>query len=464
MIDKFINRENELQVLEERFESGKPEFIVIYGRRRVGKTELIKNFSKDKPHIYFLSDKRSDNEQLNEISRKIGEFFEDSFLISRRFENWIQMFEYLKNKIKKRIVITIDEFPFLMMSNKSIPSIFQKGWDEYLKDTNVLLVLCGSSIGMMERGVLSYKSPLYGRRTGQLLINPLNFLNAGEFFPKYNLEEKIKVFTILGGVPAYLRQFDDSYSIEENIKKNILRTDSFLFTEPEFLLKEELKEPRTYFSILKAISFGKMKLGEIAAVLGIERNKVSMYMSVLENLRFIERVLPITEKHPHKSRKGLYFLRDNFMKFWLRFVYPYKTELEMNEVENVLSNKIKPFLDQHISFAFEDICKEFLIELNKKRKLPFNFERIGKWWYKDKEIDLIALNESMKQILFCEVKWSELKEGEVMDIINSLKEKSKNVEWFNRERKEHFGVIAKKIKNKERLKKEDFFVYDVDDF
>ncbi|MEM3061843.1 MAG: ATP-binding protein [Candidatus Bathyarchaeia archaeon] len=192
MIDKFINRKNEMKVLEERFNSDKPEFIVIYGRRRVGKTELIKNFSKNKPHVYFLSDRRSDREQLNEISRKIGEFFNDGFLVNRGFENWIQMFEYLKNKIEKRIVITLDEFPFLIMSNKSIPSIFQKGWDEYLKDKNILLILCGSSMGMMERGVLSYKSPLYGRRTGQLLINPLNFFDSKEFFPKYDKEEKIK--------------------------------------------------------------------------------------------------------------------------------------------------------------------------------------------------------------------------------------------------------------------------------
>ncbi|MBS7655447.1 ATP-binding protein [Candidatus Bathyarchaeota archaeon] len=451
-------------MLEERFKSNKPEFIVIYGRRRVGKTELIKNFAKDKLNIYFLSDKRSDKEQLREIARKIGEFFNDDILITRGFEDWVQMFKYLKDKIKERIIFTIDEFPYLIAANKAIPSLFQKGWDEYLRETKIFLILCGSSIGMMERGVLSYKSPLYGRRTGQLFLDSLKFIDAQKFFTRYKLEQNIEAFAILGGIPAYLKQFDDSYSIEENIKKNILRKDSFLFNEPEFLLREELKEPKTYFSILKVISFGKTKLNEIATSLNMERNKVSMYLSVLENLKLIDRILPVTEKHPHKSRKGLYLIKDNFMRFWLRFVYPYKSELEMGELDNVLKNKIRPFFGQHVSFVFEDICKEFLVELNKRKRLPFSFEKIGKWWHKDKEIDLVALSSDTRQIAFFEVKWSELGLIDAKKLLEELKDKSKFVKWLNEKRREYFGLITKRIKNKEKLKRKGYLVFDLRDF
>jgi len=454
MIDKFVNREIELETLEKRFKTNKPELFILYGRRRVGKTELIKQFMKDKPHIYFLSDKRHEKEQLKEFSKKIGEFFIDKLLINRGFGDWIDVFEYLKEKLKNRIIFVIDEFPFLMTANKAIPSIFQKGWDEYLQNTKVFLILCGSSIAMMEKGTLSYKSPLYGRRTGQWKLDPLNFHEAQEFFPNYSIEKKIEVFSILGGIPAYLKQFDDMKDIFYNIEEKILKRDSFLYNEPEFVLREELKEPKTYFSILKNLSFGKTKLNEIATSLEMERNKVSMYLSILENLDIVGRLIPVTERHPHKSRKGLYFIKDNFFKFWFRFVFPNRGDIEVGKTEDVLKNEIIPNFNQFVSLVFEDICVEII-----KRKSLFNFERIGRWWYKDKEIDIVALNEQTKEILFVECKWQD--NVNARKILEELKEKSKFVDWNKDKRKEYYAVFAKSFK--EKIKEDNLMLFDLKD-
>ena len=454
MIDNFINRKKELMMLEERFRSNKPELLILYGRRRVGKTELIKQFMKDKPHIYFLSDKTHEKEQLKEVSKKIGEFFNDKLLINRGFGSWIDIFEYLNEKLKNRIIFVIDEFPFLMTANKAISSIFQKGWDEYLQNTKIFLILCGSSIAMMEKGTLSYKSPLYGRRTGQWKLEPLNFYETEEFFPNYSMERTIEAFSILGGIPAYLKQFDDMKDIFYNIKEKILRKDSFLYNEPEFVLREELKEPKTYFSVLKNLSFGKNRLNEIATSLGMERNKVSMYLSVLENLNIIERIIPITEKHPHKSRKGLYFIKDNFFKFWFRFVFPNRGDIEEGNVESVLKNKIMPNFNQSVSLVFEDICTQII-----RRKPLFNIEKIGKWWYKDKEIDIVALNDNTKEILFCECKWQDKINAE--KILSELKEKSKFVDWNKDKKKEYFAIFAKSFKKK--IGENNVFCFDLKD-
>jgi len=454
MIDKFVNREIELETLEKRFKTNKPELFILYGRRRVGKTELIKQFMKDKPHIYFLSDKRHEKEQLKEFSKKIGEFFIDKLLINRGFGDWIDVFEYLKEKLKNRIIFVIDEFPFLMTANKAIPSIFQKGWDEYLQNTKVFLILCGSSIAMMEKGTLSYKSPLYGRRTGQWKLDPLNFHESQDFFPNYNIEEKIESFSILGGIPAYLKQFDDMKDIFYNIEEKILKRDSFLYNEPEFVLREELKEPKTYFSILKNLSFGKTRLNEIATSLEMERNKVSMYLSILENLDIVGRLIPVTERHPHKSRKGLYFIKDNFFKFWFRFVFPNRGDIEVGKTEDVLKNEIIPNFNQFVSLVFEDICVEII-----KRKSLFNFERIGRWWYKDKEIDIVALNEQTKEILFVECKWQD--NVNARKILEELKEKSKFVDWNKDKRKEYYAVFAKSFK--EKIKEDNLMLFDLKD-
>ena len=433
----FINRENELNYLNNEYRGKKSRFVVIYGKRRVGKTELVKQFFKDIPHIYFLADKAPEKDQLQLLSEKIGLLFNDEFLLSRGFGTWYEFFRYIRNK--GRIAVIIDEFPFLIEANSAIPSIFQKGWDEDLKNSGTFLILLGSSIGMMETEVLGYKSPLFGRRTGQLFIEPLTFWNSKKFFPEKFNDEFMYIYSILGGTPAYLLQFEPSMDLWANIKEKILKPQAYLFNEPEFILREELREPRNYFSILKAISMGKTRASEIINETGFEKNVVGKYLSVLAELRIIKRDVPVTEKSYEKSKKGMYMIDDNFFRFWFNFVFPNKSYIEEGEVEYVIKNKIKSRLDIFASLTFEDVSRSF-VKIGLKKGIMFN--KVGRWWSKDSEIDIVAINDDENSILFGEAKWSTKKVG--TDILTDLKRKSSMVEWGKKNRKEYYALFSRK--------------------
>ncbi len=443
---KFVNRVSELDALEKRYKTENAEFTVIYGKRRVGKTELIKKFFENKPHIYFLADKRSDIDQLKELAGKMGECFQDSFVSRNGFSDWISIFEYLREKLKdekhrnEKLIFVIDEFPYLVHSNKAMASLFQKGWDEYLKELNIFLILCGSSISMMEKEILSYESPLYGRRTGQMMLQPMKFAEMMQFFPELDMEKAVMFYSILGGTPEYWKQFSDDMGVIENIKENVIRRDAFLYNEIEFILREELREPKNYFSIIKSISFGKTKLNEIVMEMGIERGTVSKYLETLEGPKIIKREVPATEKHPLKSRKGIYIVDDNFFNFWFRFVYPNKGYIEEGRAEYVLNEKIKPNLNAFAGLCFEDICREILVVMDVRGKMPFKGGEIGRWWNKDKEIDIIIKNDKTSEIMFCECKW---KDNVGFDVLEELKKKADFVEWNKEKRMAYFMLFAK---------------------
>ena len=314
---KFMNRKEELKLLKERISNEKAELIIVYGKRRVGKTELLNQLRMN----YFIFRQESEQDQLRRISEKVANTQSDEFLLSNPFRSWDSFFKYIGDKNLK---IVFDEFPYAVNANPSLPSIIQEYWDSRLRHTRTKIILCGSSITMME-SLLGYKSPIYGRRTAQILVEPLSFDNASMFYADIPNKEKIKAYAVLGGTPAYILEFDYKQSIKRNIKEKILRRDAFLFNEVEFLLKEELKEPRTYFSLLSAIALGKTRLNEIMDYTGYEKSKIISYLSILAQLRLIERKVPITEKNPAKSRKGIYKIKDNYLKFWFiyfsRFLY-----------------------------------------------------------------------------------------------------------------------------------------------
>ena len=442
---RFINRDTELKSLNRKWAQGLSQFIIIYGKRRVGKTELIKQFIKDKKAVYFLADKRTGIEQLRELGRIIGDAFDDSILSSRGFNDWLEAFAYLKNRVRGKFILAVDEYPYLVEVDKAISSIFQKGWDETLKDSGIFLVLSGSSIAMMESEALAYRAPLYGRRTGQILIKPLLFKESRGFFPKKDFAEALSIYAITGGMPAYLLQWDPSISINENIRKKIFLPTEFLHNEVEFILKEEFREPKNYMSILRAISLGKRKFSEIANETGLEKNILTKYLITLERLQIIEKEIPVTENAPQKSRKGLYAISDNFFRFWFQYVFPYKSDLEIARFDEV-SRKMKESFHLLESATYEKICREMLWELQGE---VFDFERVGKWWEREKEIDIVALNFGTKEILFGEVKWSEKQVG--VNIFNELKEKARNVEWRSGDRKESYLLCSKSGFTKDML-------------
>ena len=432
----FVNREQELAALQGAYAGNSSQFFVIYGKRRVGKTELVKQFFRELPHIYYLSDKASEKDQLRMLSEKVGLFYQDEFLLSRGFGAWYDCFKYLKNK--GRLVLVIDEFPYLIEANRAIPSIFQKGWDEDLKDSGIFLILLGSSIGMMETEVLGYKSPLFGRRTGQLQVEPLSFDAARKFFPEVSLPDFLPIYAVLGGTPAYLRQFDPRADFLDNVRTKILAPDAYLYREPDFILWAELREPRNYFAILRAISLGKSKAGEIINETGLEKNVLGKYLSVLGELKYIRRVVPVTETLPEKSKKGLYQMADPFFRFWFHFVYPNRSFIEEGQFDFVMERKIKPAFDQFMALAFEDVCRD-LVRNNVWRDC--RFERVGRWWSKEGEIDIVATSETENTLLCGEAKWSIRPVG--TDILDDLKRKAALVPWGKPGRKEIIVLFSR---------------------
>ncbi len=461
----FINREEELGALEERYQSRTAEFLLIYGRRRVGKTELIKQFFKEKPHVYYLCTKSNDLEQMRIIVKRTAEALGERV---PNINSWDEFFGYLAEKTKnKMLVFVIDEYPYLLSANKAISSIFQAGWDEHLKNTKVYLILCGSSISTMESELTS-KSPLYGRRTGQIRIEPLSFDDSIKFFPKYKIIDQIYAYSALGNIPMYLMEFDDKKDLLSNISDSILRKDVILYEEPIFLLREELREPETYSRILEAISKRGARMSEISGKTGIDQHKLPKYLSILIKLNYVEKISPITIKKA-KSKQTLYRIKDNFFKFWYRYVYPNKSDIESGEKDKVLEI-IKADLDYYVSFIFEDIAKQFIRKLSTNNILPLRISKLGPWWghYRDNkerkeiDIDLLALDENKKEAFFIECKWANLKENESRKILQDLINKSKYVDW--QRKKEYFGLVAKKIIGKENLRKQGFIVFDLEDF
>lgn len=451
MFEQFVNRERELQNLNSAYLSSRSEFIVIYGRRRIGKTEMLRRFIKDKHAVYFLADERGDAENLSEFRTLVADGL-GSELLKQSTLDWLDTLKEAA-RTEERLVIVIDEYPFLINSNKAIPSIFQKAWDLYLGDSNVMLVLCGSSISMMERHVLGSKSPLYGRRTGHIKVEPLMFKHTGAFFPDFTVEELVRIYAITDGIPYYLKEAGYRISKIDQLEK-LYSIESLLLEEAEVLLKYEFREPAKYFSILMAIASGNTKFGDIVNHTGLSSSIVSQYLSNLSVLNIVEARHPVTEKKAG-SRNARYYITDNYLTFWFRFVYPNKSLIYGDF-------KIPQFnsdFNRYVGRVFEKIAAEFLWQVR-----PIEFTKIGRWWHKEEEIDLIALNDVSKEVMFIECKWKTLSLAKSLRYLEELKEKAPFVKWNNENRHEHFCLVAKKLEEKGALREKGFVVFDLDDF
>jgi AAA+ ATPase superfamily predicted ATPase len=433
---KFIDREKELSFLESKFREKRSQFIILWGKRRVGKTELVKQFVRNKPHVYFLSESTSEQEQLNRFSKAIGQFFGEPLLETRGFASWEESFEYVKTK-NRRFILAIDEFPYLIISNPAITSIFQKAWDEYWHDSRIFLIMLGSSIAMMENEVLGYRSPLYGRRTGQWRVDPMTFASVSGFRKNKSFEDRLSHYSTAGGIPAYWLQFNPNFGFWKNLEHSVLQKGQMLYDEVEFILREELREPRFYFALLQAISLGKRKLSEIVNATGLRQPVANKYLGVLSDLKVVVRELPVTVDKPLKSKKGLYRITEEFFQFWFKFVFTGRGELEMGKTDIVL-DRIRQNFNQHLSLVYENVAKEVI--WNHMGKF-FPFSNVGRWWDKNEEIDIVAINPEVNSILFGEVKWSNQPVG--INIFASLKEKAKKVEWGTANRSEHFCLFSK---------------------
>lgn len=436
----MIGRERELQQIEKLYMSSKFEFLVMYGRRRVGKTTILQEFASHHRVIFYSAQEKNDSLNLSDFSKVVQNYFEGHYIAP--FSSWEDAMSYITKKGKDvRTVLVIDEFPFMAGTNPSIKSIFQHEIDHHWKEQNIFLILCGSSVSFMINDIMGYESPLYGRSTASMEVLPFDYYDSAKFFPDYSREEQLIAYGILGGIPRYLNAFSQNHSLQENIESEILENGAFLNDEPMMLLKMELREPNVYNSILEAIARGYNKITEIADCIHEEKGKCSKYMTTLLTIRLVEKRVPCGE--PEKSKKTIYALTDNFYRFWYHYIFSNKSYYEMLGAPDA-AKEIAEGISDFMGLAFEQICKQYLIRQAKLRKLPFIPAEIGKWWGNNPsikaqdDVDILALNRNRTEAIFCECKFTSrpMPMEEYEDLLTAA-------DAFPKEMKKHFMFISK---------------------
>jgi AAA+ ATPase superfamily predicted ATPase len=404
----FFGRMKELDILEKMYKKSGFELLVLYGRRRIGKTTLISQFIRDKPAIFFSAQEANDKMNLEVFSKLLYQFFGIAGLPA--FTDWNSAFLFLAEKARsKRLILVIDEFPYAVGANRGLKSILQNVIDHVFKKSNLFIILSGSQIGFMENEVLGYKSPLFGRRTAQMKLSGFDYVDAAGMFPKYSNEDKIRLYSCIGGTPYYLARIDKQLSFEKNLEMLFFNSAGYLYEEPLMLLKQELREGAVYNSIISAIAMGATRLNEIASITGEERSKIIKYLDTLIGLNLLQKEFPFGE-NPEKSRKGIYRIKDNCYRFWYRYVFTNKAAIEQG-AGAVLLKTFLPELNSYIGGPFEEICMQYMIRMNNLSTLPFMFTQSGRWWgpnpktRQSEEIDMVFSDTSRKHIIFAECKW-----------------------------------------------------------
>lgn len=426
----FIGREREITALDKLYNSNKFEFAVIYGRRRVGKTALINHFMDDKESIYFMGVESNEKQNLENFSKSIIEY-SSGIEAETSFLSFQAALEYVfKLSERKRLILVIDEYPYVARSSKSLASTLQLLIDKYKDTSKLMLILCGSSMSYMEDEVLAYKSPLYGRRTAQMKILPFSFNEACRYLKNYSDEDKALAYGIVGGTPQYLLQIDDRLSIEDNIKNTYLNPISFLYEEPTNLLKQEVREPAIYTAIITAIAVGASRMSDISNKVGEDSNICANYLKSLINLGIIKKETPYGEK---SSRKSIYSIKDNMFRFWYRFV-PGNNSIIMRGAADIVYKRIEPQLSEYMGAVFEEICKQYLWNLLLNGNSPIEFSELGRWWGNDpiekKQTEIDIMGEQDKQTaLFGECKWTNEKVD--LGVLETLIKRSKLFSYVN---------------------------------
>jgi len=429
-MDMFLGRYTELSELNKLYSMKGFKFIVIYGRRRVGKTALMAEFAKNKDNIFYISIEQNDKAALESFSSKVLERFPAAASIIDCFPSWDKAFSYITEQAgNTRPVLVIDEFPYLASGCPSISSILQKHIDTGFKSSNIFLILCGSSMSFMENQVLGYKSPLYGRRSAQFKIEPFDYYDAGLFFPSVSYEDKMLAYAVCGGIPQYLGALAEHENVTVGIYECFLKKSGVLYEEPENLLKQELREPAVYNTLIESIARGASKLNEISTKSGEESKKCSKYLKSLLHLHIVRKEQPYTTQ---SQRNAIYVLRDNMFRFWYRFIPKNISNIESGLGRQVFENRILPNLPAYIGHVFEDACREYMRRKNGTKDMPFMFNDIGRWWGTNpitktqEEIDMIA--DADDNAIFGECKWSAEPVGR--DVFEEIKRKSMMFERY----------------------------------
>jgi len=448
MLQEFVDREREMEFLEKLYQQKGFKSVALYGRRRVGKTELIKKFLQNKESCYILCTNENIKENIDYMKDGFSRMLHRPYFNDLKAVGLYELFKHLQNEVSdEKYVVAIDEFPFLLEIERGILSKFQKVIDEILQDTNLMLILCGSSLSMMENDVLGYRSPLYGRRLNAWKMQPFSLKTMLQMFG--NINAACETYFVFGGVPYYLSFYNPNHSLAWNIKRNVLTKGINLYDEPLVLLRQEFRESRTYRLIIRYLSQGYQSIGKLCSATGMDKSNISKYLWTLQETGMVEHVLPMG-----RQRGGIYEIADPFFDFWFRYVYPKRAELELHNIDVVLQDfhKTNTVYNGH---RFERMVRQ-LIRSRQIKGLE-DYVQVQKWWHKDNELDVVAIGPNKKKVLFCECKWQKNINAEA--ILAELKQKTELLKWDKDTMEYSYAVFARTF----RKRTEECHCFDLND-
>ncbi|HVK86220.1 MAG TPA: ATP-binding protein [Kofleriaceae bacterium] len=416
----FVGRAAELALLESAWAGRESAFIPIYGRRRIGKSELILQFTRDKRAIYHLGKVAPAQLQIREFLAEAARALDEPLLAQLAPTDWRAAFDAIETRTKDgKLALVLDEFQWTAGASPELPSLLQELWDRrWKRGGRIVLILCGSFIGFMEREVLGKRSPLFGRRTAQIHLQPFGYREAGLFHRRWSIENRARAYFVCGGIPMYLKTFDEGRSLQQNIEGTLLSELAPLFREPEFLLREELRDVENYHAVLHAIAAGSTTTSTLAATSGLPQRSLHYYLEQLVQLGYVARRHPLTAARPN-ARLVRFVLEDPLLRFWFRFVFPHRSFIQQMGPTRAYTDLIKPNLDSYFGGCFERMCREALPSLYEAEGVHTTF-RIGEYWDKRVQIDLVGVREDA-WIDLGECKWGPI--GSTRAVVDELETK-----------------------------------------
>ncbi|NOZ71243.1 MAG: ATP-binding protein [Chloroflexi bacterium] len=413
-----MDRRRELLALKRFMQQPLAGLMILFGRRRVGKTRLLSYFIEEQSipeAFYWTATTHGEAYQLRDFSgallRYASQFGVTPTGADFSFTNWEAAFRFLADAVARAEtpqLIVLDEFTYLIRNNAAITSVLQKTWDHHLShQLHLRLVLTGSLVGMMEREVLSYQAPLYGRATSLLRLRPLPYAALIELFPEREPAERVAIYGVTGGVPAYLELFARAPTFARALQEQFLAPGSIVLTDPALILHEQLQEPQVYESVLSAIASGFHTWKDIARMAGVVESSLGHYLKVLQELELVERGYPVLSRPG--GRQGRYYVKDHFLRFYYRFIVPHITNIERGYEQaayNQIRADLRAFMGTHV---FEELCREWVIAAAVTNDLDFHPEVVGAYWRRHRgvgvQLDVVAASKRERKLLIGEAKW-----------------------------------------------------------
>jgi AAA+ ATPase superfamily predicted ATPase len=417
-MNKFVNRQSELSQLEKLYHTSGSQMVIVYGRRRLGKTTLLREFCQGKSHCYYMADRAGEKLQKSSLSLAMSTALDEPLLQTAEYPQWYDLFAAFDRfrPRNKKFILILDEYQYLSQIQPAFSSFVQKWWDEHWRDGNLMLILCGSITSMMFRETLAHSSPLFGRASAQILISPLPYRHLKEFLPTLPEEELVKFYSLAGGIPRYLELVQGYRDFSSALKELVLQQTGPLYHEARYLLQEELSSPNTCWSILQALGSGSGRISELGSRLGLPANQLTHYIELLRDLFLVHREVPVLEKNPGRSKKGFYQVTDPFLRLWFGCIYPYESFLEFGQSETIIK-RLAPLIEKHISFCYEQLCREYV----KTAATTFGCLKVGRQWSGKYELDVAGVNADLQLSVVGECKWSRKQVG--LSLYRQLREK-----------------------------------------